>query len=65
MHAIGLSSWAVCAKLGRTNLPSNPDQITCKIQLKTTKILALQGVKAHSEMPWQPLGGLNLHKIGL
>jgi hypothetical protein len=30
-------------------MPLKPYQTTCKIQLKTTKILALQGLQAHSE----------------
>ena len=49
----------------RANLSSSPYQITCEIQLKTTRILALQALKAHSAMPWPPLEELTPHKTGL
>ena len=39
-----------------------PYPITRKIQLKTNKILALQGFRARLETPWQLLEVSTLHK---
>jgi len=49
MYAKGLYTNRFAPDIRQTNLPNRTDQMTCKIQLKTTKMLASLGPQARSE----------------